>query len=363
MRILILNAILYTADNRQVPKVKSIKDCMIYSLGQAFCELGNEVTLIAASDYEPTEQENYDFSVLFFPSKWKKLFQPSVFPFQPKLWPFLRKHKSDYDLIVSSEVFAIPSLFAVLQANDKTVVWQELNAHNRMMKKLPSKIWYNGIARCLFRRTAVVPRSEAAYQFIHRYCPNTRHLIVDHGVNLDKFQVADRKEQQFVIVSQLIRRKNVDYMIRQFADFVQQDEYRTFRLLIAGKGEEENVLKQLVKELNISDNVRFLGFLNHETLSRLVAESMAMLIHTRQDLNMVSIPESIVSGTPIVTNTVPLLAGYIHENGLGIVRDSWTSSDLAEIVIRNDSFVRNCVAQREELSSTHSARVLMSVIS
>lgn len=43
---------------------------------------------------------------------------------------------------------------------------------------------------------------------------------------------------------------------------------------------------------------------------------------------MVSIPEAIVSGTPILTNTQPASVEYIRANGLGIVKDNWDEYDL-----------------------------------
>lgn len=48
MRILILNQILYTADNNTIPVVSSIKDTMIYNMCLGFVDAGHTVTLAAA---------------------------------------------------------------------------------------------------------------------------------------------------------------------------------------------------------------------------------------------------------------------------------------------------------------------------
>ena len=58
MNILILNLILYTADNDLIPKVKSIKDTMIYNMCLGFKKIGVDVTLVAAKDYMPIELES-----------------------------------------------------------------------------------------------------------------------------------------------------------------------------------------------------------------------------------------------------------------------------------------------------------------
>lgn len=65
MKVLILNPILFTADNNVIPQVKSIKDTMIYNMCLGFKRLGHDVTLAAAEEYAPAEKEAYDFEILF----------------------------------------------------------------------------------------------------------------------------------------------------------------------------------------------------------------------------------------------------------------------------------------------------------
>lgn len=80
MRILILNPILYTAENNTIPTVSSIKDTMIYNLCLGFKQLGHDITLAAAMEYQPCKKEEYDFKILFFKSDLKRIFPPSVLP-------------------------------------------------------------------------------------------------------------------------------------------------------------------------------------------------------------------------------------------------------------------------------------------
>lgn len=64
MNILILNSILYTADNGIIPTVESIKDTMIYNMCLGFKSLGHNITLATSEDYKPTKNEEYDFSIM-----------------------------------------------------------------------------------------------------------------------------------------------------------------------------------------------------------------------------------------------------------------------------------------------------------
>ena len=58
MRILILNPILYTAENNTIPTVSSIKDTMIYNLCLGFKQLGHDITLAAAMNTNHARKKN-----------------------------------------------------------------------------------------------------------------------------------------------------------------------------------------------------------------------------------------------------------------------------------------------------------------
>lgn len=363
MNILLLNSILRTAQNNKIPQTQSIKDCMIYNLALAFKTLGHNITLIAASEYRPTITEEYEINVIYIKSAWKKIFLPSVLPFQLKLWHYLKKKEKEFDLIISSEVFAFPSLFAAIIAPEKTVIWHELALHQKKMREIPSRFWYNVVARLFFRKTLIVTRSENAKDFIKKYLPKVANETVEHGINLQKFNFSREKKRQFIVVSQLIPRKNIECILEKFARFVAQKDCSDFQLIIVGKGELEDKLKKQSIDLQIDKNAVFAGFKTHLELNVLLAQSMAMLVDTKQDLNMVSIPESIVCGTPVVTNCVPYTSRMIRENALGIARKDWNESDLREIVKNNVVYVENCIAYRSKLTNIYSAQELINIYS
>lgn len=355
-KILIINPILYTSETNQIPKVNSIKDTMIYTLCLGFVKLGHQVTLLAARDYQPINKENYDFPIVFMKTTGHKVFQPRCLPYMPELRGFLRKHQ-EYDLIISSEAFGTWSYTAARVYPEKTIIWQELAKHNNILHKIPSKVWYNIIARFLMRKILVVPRSEAAACFIRDFLPHVANICIDHGVDLNKFSLPEQiqKRNQFVVVSQLIERKRIDYTILQFKDFLEKG-YQDYKLYIIGQGEQNEMLQTLVRQHHLEKSVIFCGQMSHEQLLPIVTDSRALLVSTAKDNNMVSIVESIVAGTPVITTSVPYNAAYIRREVLGIVSDDWNAEDLKVICMENDMYVTNCMRYREKLSNTYLAR-------
>ena len=106
MRILILNPILYTAESNAIPTVSSIKDTMIYNLCLGFKQLGHDITLAAAMEYQPCKKEEYDFKILFFKSDLKRIFPPSVLPFSRDLWKqsTIRSHNQQRGIFFSKSI-------------------------------------------------------------------------------------------------------------------------------------------------------------------------------------------------------------------------------------------------------------------
>ena len=358
MNILIINPILYTCEGWNIPRVKSIKDTMIYNLCRGFKTLGHRVTLCAASEFMPTEREDYEFDVVWNKSSLKSVLPPPI-PFSVELWSYLKQNRNKFDLVITSELFSFPSLFASILCAKKTLVWHELALHQRKFHQLPSKIWYYVIVRLLQSKVLVVGRSIYARDFIQRYHRFTADECVEHGINVERFRVEQEKDDSLVVISQLIERKNIPSILRKFKKLIDRDIYQHYKLYIIGRGPLEQKLKNMVAEMKCSENVVFTGFMSHECMSKYLGKAKAMLVDTKQDNNMVSIPEAIACGTPIVTNSIPTNSYLIAENGLGIVKDGWTDEDLIEIILHSETYTRHCVDYRSKLSCEYAAKRLI----
>ncbi len=349
MKIVLVNPIIYTSETSNIKKVKSIKDSMIYNLCLEFKRQGHEPVLIAAKEYEPISDEKYDFEVVYLDTKLKRIFKPNCLPYLKGLKKYLKS--IEFDFIISSEVFSMNSLLVSRKFKNKTIIWHELAKHNNILKKMPSKIWYNIIARVFFHNTKIVARSENARLFIKKYCNNVSKIYIDHGVNLNEFVFSEKKEKQFIVVSQLIRRKHIDGIIKTFNEF--QIENPDFKLYIIGSGFEESNLKKLVEELNQKNNIIFLGQRTHKEIIPLLSKSYALVINTEKDNSMLSIVEAIACTTPIITTNVPYNCDYIRKNDLGIITDSLNKKDFIKIMNNIDKYVDSEKKYRFKVSNEY----------
>ncbi len=357
MKVLIVNPILYTNENRNIKKVNTIKDTMIYDLCLAFKKKGCDVTLAASDLYKPNEEESYPFSVIWMRTRLTKLFPPHTLPYCPEVKKIAKS--GNFDLIITSEVFSLNSLSLAVHSYKNLIVWQELGKHNRIMHGYASKIWYGIIAKMLFRKALIVARSEQAKKFISKYCKNVSDEIIDHGVNTKKFIPETKKDNQFAISSQLIKRKQIDKSITAFANYLKKYD-SSAKLYIMGDGEEKENLVNLSKKLGADKNIIFTGKLGHNELIEILKKSIAMLVYTEKDNNMVSIVESLALATPVITTDVPYNASYIKAEKLGIVNNNWNEDDLNELK-KNEEYINNCLNYRKYLPTEYKAEQFLKV--
>ena len=362
MNILIVNPMLYTTENYVIPAVSTIKETMIYGMCLGFLLNGHRVTLAASAEYKPTVEETYDFEVIFFKSTLTRFFPPGALPFSLDFYRFVKAHHRQFDLIVSGEVFSFMSLFTAIRCPDKTVIWQEMAIHQRKFKRLPSKFWHRIIIPLFFRRVKVViPRSEKARLFIGKYLSNVSSDYVDHGINVANFEYAKEKKKQFVSSSRLVYRKNIESIIAIVGRLVRIKGYEDYQLLIAGDGDRRQFLEEEVDRLHLRGHVFFLGFLNQKQLNNCIKSSCAFLINTLWDNNLLSIPEAIVSGTPVMTNLQPNMAEYVTKHQVGIAKDNWDEYDLVKIIDNNAMYIDNCLKSRDQLSNLYSAGQIVEI--
>ncbi len=362
MNILIVNLILSTAEKGKITRRDSNRDCMIYSFARGFVADGHRVTLCASSEYKALKDESNDFEVLYFDSRLTSIFNPSLIPCPIGLRSYVKANIDNFDFVIASEMFQVATLGIASLCKNKLVVWQELSIHNRFCYKIPSKLWYNIVIRfSALKEVLVVPRSENARTFIKRYSSNVTEEIVDHGADCDMFKPVNECDSMFVVVAQLIKRKNIDRIIRIFSDFVKLEKYREFVLHVIGDGPERENLYCLIDDLKLKKNVIMHGYMTHRELTRLSARSYGLLVDTSRDLNMVTIPESIVNGTPVLMNTIPNTASMIDREKLGIVKDNWSSEELIKMVKNYDLFRENCISIRDRLTNVGCSRRMIEI--
>lgn len=149
--------------------------------------------------------------------------------------------------------------------------------------------------------------------------------LITHGVDTDTFYpregtypAVSEDKTTALFVGRLITRKGADRAIRSIARTGHDD----VELLIAGTGRDEARLRNLASELNIKENVRFLGYVPDSALPKLYSSADLLLFTSDYEGFGLVILEAMACGTPVIGSPVGGVPDVVEngENGYVVSR-------------------------------------------
>jgi glycosyltransferase involved in cell wall biosynthesis len=123
-----------------------------------------------------------------------------------------------------------------------------------------------------------------------------------NGRQASRKNISNDETNQFniLVVSQLIRRKNISRILETF--HIISQKYSNIVLKIAGIGPEESILKDFVNRNNLH-NVYFLGNVQPEDLKKYYVEADVLLSIARMDQWPQVVNEAMSFGVPVIAST------------------------------------------------------------
>jgi glycosyltransferase involved in cell wall biosynthesis len=143
--------------------------------------------------------------------------------------------------------------------------------------------------------------------------------VVPNGVDLDRYSPAEvevrSSEPTLLYLGRLKKYKRVDLIIRA-VDRLRQDGIAV-KLLIVGKGDSEESLKELHRSLNLGKAVEFLGYVEEAEKVRLLRQSWVHVLTSPKEGWGISILEAAACGTPSVASDSPGLRDSVRDGVTG----------------------------------------------
>jgi len=146
-----------------------------------------------------------------------------------------------------------------------------------------------------------------------------------------KFKIADFKEKLkikseervIITVSRLVKKNGVEDIIKAAQDL-------RFKLLIIGKGEQEEYLKDLTKKLNLEDNVLFLGEVSHKDLPQYLWISDVFVRPSLSEGLGNAFLEAMAAGVPVIGTKVGGIPDFLREGETGLFCEVQNPKSIAE---------------------------------
>lgn len=151
--------------------------------------------------------------------------------------------------------------------------------------------------------------------------PDNKIDINYYGIDHEKFfpgPILDNNPKRILFLGELIRAK-ADNLIRAFAILVRS--FPNVKLIMAGKGREENWLKNLAKELGIGDKIEFAGKIPEEDLPNLYRSADIFAFPSRHGTGFPPM-EAMACGIPVIVSDRFNTVDYVADAGIRVNPDS-----------------------------------------
>jgi glycosyltransferase involved in cell wall biosynthesis len=302
------------------PWVKGGAEVRIHELGRRLSLQGHDVHLFGIKWWEGEDVIEYEGMTLHGVCKARELYVAGrrsiseALVFSVKLFPYLRREKFD---LIDVSVFPYFSCFtvklvSVLKRSPAIFTWHEVwddywyeymgkaGFFGKVIEKAVSKISDNNIAVSDWTKK----RLEALG------VPEEKIGVILNGIDLKKISGIEPeggmasfglegKIYDIIFAGRLIKEKNVDVLLKAVA--LLKADFQDIRCCIVGNGPEKEALVELSKKLEVSENVKFEGFLEYGALiGKIKASKVLVLPSSREGFGMVVI-EAFACGVPVIT--------------------------------------------------------------
>lgn len=196
--------------------------------------------------------------------------------------------------------------------------------------------------------------NEEDYSTVRRHKFKASEICHVHGVgiSLDRFRIHTPAEKEILrrkygykaedyimtVVAELNKNKNQEFLIKSVSHM--KKRFPQIKLLLVGKGEQQDALSAMTKKLKLDGNVFFLGYRND--IDCLLAMSDVLVTASYREGLPVNIMEAMASGLPIICTDVRGQRDLVKDGKNGFlypINDEQRFSGAVEKLVGNPGLV------------------------
>ena len=156
------------------------------------------------------------------------------------------------------------------------------------------------------------------------FVKNSYKIITNRMIIETDNSISNLSNKTIISVGRLNKVKAFDELIKLFAKI----NNREWKLIIVGDGEEYNNLNNLIKSLNMEDNIKLLGFKTQEELNELYRNSSIYVMTSIEESFGLVLVEAASHGLPLIAYSSALGAKEIIGDSNGILINNRNKSEM-----------------------------------
>jgi glycosyltransferase involved in cell wall biosynthesis len=153
-----------------------------------------------------------------------------------------------------------------------------------------------------------------------------KSFVIHNFIDLKKFTASIEKENYYLYYGRLSREKGINTLIRAWKNFPE------LKLKVVGNGPEENHLRELIKDLQIT-NVELVGAKFDDDLVQIIQMAKFTIVPSEwHETFGLTIIESYACGTPVIAAAIGGITELVKKNETGFLFESRNENNLSEII-------------------------------
>lgn len=156
----------------------------------------------------------------------------------------------------------------------------------------------------------------------------------------------------FLHVGVLEKRKNLGMLIEAFAELIEQNDFKEFKLVLAGqKGPRETLddfdyLQSLVHKLNLKEKVIFPGYISEEELTVYFQQAIAYVFPSLNEGFGLPVLEAFSHGLPVIISRQGALMEVADEAALVLEENTKDDLKMKMELLANNESLRKKLAEK-----------------
>ncbi|MHC1755343.1 MAG: glycosyltransferase family 4 protein [Methanosarcina sp.] len=158
--------------------------------------------------------------------------------------------------------------------------------------------------------------------------------IIPNGIAINEYEFESNNliHPSLLYIGRLVKIKGIDILIRALP--IIKVSYPNIKLFIAGTGGQFNKINSIVKKMDLTENVIFLGKVFGSEKRRLIASTDILILPSRYEAFGIVLLEAMASGKSIVASNVGGVPYIVNNGETGLLFEVGNVKELAEKVIK-----------------------------
>lgn len=199
---------------------------------------------------------------------------------------------------------------------------------------------FRGLHRQIFKRANAV---QAISHFLAEWAKNMGHAkavtVIPNGVEVMRFskRITEREREAFraslgytngdvviVTVSRLVKKNAVDDLVRALSFLPSK-----YKVIVAGEGEDREMIEKLADELQVRDRVQLLGNRGQEELPKILQSADIFCRPSLSEGLGISFLEAMAAGVPVIASPVGGIPDFLKNGETGLFCESRNPESIA----------------------------------